>query len=361
VAGSNHLSRSLTGTGRGAFTLVELLVVVAIIGILVSLLLPAVQQAREAARRTQCSNNIKQLALALQNYESSKKKLPAAGTFASPLEAYYLDSYVRIDLKSGTNYSWVVALLPYVEEQALYDQFDLSKNVTQNPTNPQAAQPGMLLCPSDAARGRLFEHTDREQATGQPVRFGKANYAAYSNPFHIDSWFFSGAIWLYGKRLDQVVDGTTTTLTFAEVRTRENVADQRGAWALPWAGSTLLSFDFHPEIYGRGKGLADMDEPPTGYEPYKLSLGLTQYPNSINPDVLYECPDAEVAQFDHMPCNIAWTVPGYMSAAPRSQHVGGVNASFLDGHVGFLPNDIDEYVMLWMTSTNDGEIVSTLY
>jgi prepilin-type processing-associated H-X9-DG protein len=69
----------------------------------------------------------------------------------------------------------------------------------------------------------------------------------------------------------------------------------------------------------------------------------------------------EVAQFEEMPCNEAWSVPGYISAAPRSRHVGGVNTAFLDGHVGFLPNDVDEYAMLWMTSTNDGEIVSELY
>jgi prepilin-type processing-associated H-X9-DG protein len=332
------------------------LVVIAIIGILISLLLPAVQQAREAARRTQCSSNLKQLATALQNYETSTKKLPAAGTYASPMEAHYFDSYVRIDLKSGTNYSWVVSLLPYIEEQALHDQFNLKQKVTQNPAHPQAAQPGILLCASDGARGRLFEYAETEKTGGELVRFGKANYAAYSNPFHIDSWFFSGAIWLYGRRLDQVVDGTASTLTFAEVRTRDDPADQRGAWALPWSGATLLSFDFHPEIYG--KGMRDMDEPATVYEPNKLSLGLTQYPNSINPDVLYECPDPAAAQFDGMPCNTAWGIPGYISAAPRSQHVGGVNAAFLDGHVGFLPNDIDEYVMLWMTSTNDGEIIS---
>jgi prepilin-type processing-associated H-X9-DG protein/prepilin-type N-terminal cleavage/methylation domain-containing protein len=341
-----------------AFTLVELLVVIAIVGILIALLLPAVQQAREASRRINCASNIKQLALAVQNYEASQKRLPAAGTYADPSQAYYLDSYVRIDLKSGTNYSWIVSLLPYLEEQAVYDQFDLTRKVTENSNNPQQAQPAVLLCPNDGAMGRFFELANSE--SGEQVRFGKANYAAYSNPFHIDSWFFSGAIWLYGRRLDQIIDGTSSTLAFAEVRTRDHPADQRGAWALPWSGSTLLSFDFHPEIYGKA-GFADKDNPPIGYEPSKLSLGLTQYPNGPNPDVLYECPDMATAQFERMPCNDQWGVPGYISAAPRSFHPGGVNAAFMDGHVTFLPNEVDEFAMLWMVSTNDGEIVTERY
>jgi prepilin-type N-terminal cleavage/methylation domain-containing protein/prepilin-type processing-associated H-X9-DG protein len=351
-----HIPRRPIARG---FTLVELLVVIAIVGILVALLLPAVQQAREAARRIQCASNIKQVALAVQNYEASTKKLPAAGTYGDPASVFYVDAYVRIDLKSGTNYSWLVALLPYMEEQAVYDQIDFNKHITQNPTNPQDAQPGLLLCPSDGARGRYFESTETDPTTGLPMRFGKANYAAYSNPFHVDSWFYSGAIWLYGRRLEQVIDGTATTLAIAEIRTRDHAGDQRGAWALPWSGSSLLAFDFHPTSYG--KELYDKANPPEGFEPYKLSLGLTQYPNSQNPDVLYECPEPAAAQFERMPCNNAWSPPGYISAAPRSQHLGGVNAAFLDGHVGFLPNDIDEYVMLWMTSTNDGEIVAERY
>ncbi|MCC7476615.1 MAG: DUF1559 domain-containing protein [Pirellulales bacterium] len=330
----------------------ELLVAIAIIGVLVSLLLPAVQQAREAARRAQCVSNIKQLALALQRYETESKHLPAAGTYAPPKQAVYVDWYVRADLKSGTNYSWVVSLLPYLEEQSLYDQFDLKKKVTLNPLNPQATQPPLLLCPSDSARGRTFEYFD----LGKKVPFGKGNYAAFSNPFHVDSWFFSGAVWLYERKLNKIVDGTSTTLLFAEIRTREHPNDQRGAWALPWCGSTLLSFDFHPES---DSNLGNQKNPPSGYKPNKKSLGQTQYPNGAYPDMLYACFDRSLAQLDKMPCDDR--VSGYISAAPRSMHMGGVNAVFMDGHVTFLPNTVDEYAMLWMVSSNDGEIVNERY
>jgi prepilin-type N-terminal cleavage/methylation domain-containing protein/prepilin-type processing-associated H-X9-DG protein len=331
------------------FTLVELLVVIAIIGVLVALLLPAVQQAREAARRISCTNNIKQIGLALHNYETTQKRLPPAGTLANPVQALYVDWYVRADMRSGTNYSWIVLLLPYMEEDALYDQIDFSKKVTLNTTtNPQRSQPPILMCPSDAARGRLFRLAG--------VEFGKGNYAAYSNPFHIDSWFFSGAVWLYPRRKDQIVDGTNTTLFCAEIRTRDHVADQRGAWALPWGGSTLLSFDFHPES---DSALSDKNRPPIGYKANRKSLGLTQYPNGPNPDMLYECPETAAAQLDKMPCSTNWT--GYISAAPRSNHSGGANAIFMDGHSNFLPNDVDEFAMLWMVSANDGEIVNQRY
>jgi prepilin-type N-terminal cleavage/methylation domain-containing protein/prepilin-type processing-associated H-X9-DG protein len=345
---------------RGAFTLVELLVVIAIIGILIALLLPAVQQAREAARRIQCTNNVKQLGLALLNYENTKKMLPAAGKYADPDQALYFSySYWRVDLQSGTNHSWVVSLLPYMEEQALFDQFDFTRKVTQNPKNPQVQQPTVLMCPSDSTLGRMFQTQDqsKDSPSSNPVLFGKANYAAFANPFHIDAWFYSGAIWLYGRRPEQITDGTSTTLAFAEIRIRDNTADQRGAWALPWSGSTLLSMDFHPAKFPESS--SDKNANPGDYNANPLSLGLTQYPNSMSGDVLYTCPDAAEAQFDKMPCNTEYW--GYISAAPRSQHPGGVNAAFLDGHVGFLPNDINEYTMLYMIDTTDGQVLNERY
>ena len=252
--------------------------------------LPAVQQARESGRRVSCVSNLRQLGIALHNYEAANKQLPAAGTYA-PVEntIFYSYAYWRIDLKSGTNYSWVVSLLPYMEEQNLFDRFDLKTHVTANPQNPQSEQPAMLLCPSDDARGRQFELASAG-GDGTTTLFGKANYAAFANVYHIDSWFYPASMRLYGQKLRQIRDGTSSTLVFAEIRTRDNQFDQRGAWALPWSGSTLLSFDFHPTAKQESA-----DRTAGDYVPNKLSLGATQYPNGPNPDVLYECPESASA------------------------------------------------------------------
>ena len=342
-----HMTKQRRTSG---FTLVELLVVIAIIGLLINLLLPAVQQAREAARRLQCSNRIKQLALGIQNFESANRHLPAAGKYADPLEAtIFKNSYRRIDLQSGTNTSWIVTLLPYLEEQPLYDQFDFELPITQNPLNPQEQQIASLMCPSDATGGRLFEYIEPED--GLTIRFGKANYAAYSNPFHVDAWFHPGAIWLYGIELRRVTDGTSKTIALAEIRSRDHTSDQRGAWALPWAGSSLLSFDMHPTSFPSVEDV-EIDGP---YRASDVSLGATQRPNGDYGDVLYACPEPEQALLDQMPCNTLWT--GYISAAPRSLHPGGVNVAFLDGHVAFIVEEIDEYSMADMISVDDGNVV----
>lgn len=328
---------------RRAFTLVELLVVIAIIGVLVSLLLPAVQSAREAARRTQCANNLRQVALAALRYEEQTKMLPAAGVYAPASISAYLRGYWRIDLKSGINRSWVVGLLPFLEEQPLADRFHPLIHVTGNSTDPQAAQPSVLLCPSDGAAGRGFQSPEGWGV--KSARFGKANYAAYANPYHTDAVLSTGPFALFGMKLERVTDGTSHSLMMAEIRTREDPVDQRGAWALAWSGASLLAFDLHP-LNGADKN---------NYQPNRISLGLTQPPNSRQPDVLYECGDVASEVLDRMPCTSAWQ--GYISAAPRSLHPGGVHGAFLDGRVEFLADDIDETSMLYLVLVNDGNLV----
>src|SRR4051794_6251308 len=101
---------------KRGFTLVELLVVIAIIGILVALLLPAVQAAREAARRSQCVNNLKQITLAMLNYEGAKKQLPVLYTFLNP--------HTKADAPAHGIHIWI---LPYMEYQPVYDQYDFTK------------------------------------------------------------------------------------------------------------------------------------------------------------------------------------------------------------------------------------------
>lgn len=141
---------------RGAFTLVELLVVIAIIGILVALLLPAIQSAREAARRMGCTNNLKQIALAFQNYDGDHRSLPTA-------EIFYLDSsgnYV------GTQGSAFVLILPYLEEKSLFQRYD-PRQAPSSATNKPVSETtvGVYRCPSMG-----FPH-------GEPASNGWSSYA----------------------------------------------------------------------------------------------------------------------------------------------------------------------------------------
>jgi prepilin-type N-terminal cleavage/methylation domain-containing protein/prepilin-type processing-associated H-X9-DG protein len=343
---------SRTRQSRG-FSLVELLVVIAIVGVLVSLLLPAVQAAREAARRTQCVNNLKQLSLGVLNSESSKHSLPAAGAFPPAHEAVHFSwSYHRIDMQQGLLHSWATRVLPYIEQQALYNQFNFKQHVAANSMNPQVAQPPALLCASDDSIGRIYEYHGNPDPS-RIVPFGKANYAGFASPFHVDGFNYHGAIWLYGTKLNEVVDGTSGTLMLGEIRTRDEPRDQRGAWALPWAGSSLLSVDMHYKSFGKtGKD----DDVPEGYFYDTISLGVTQRPNSNTPDVLYECPDAVGEQLDRMPCTNQYY--GYISAAPRSHHPQGVHVSYVDGHVAFMSDSVDEIAMALQATVNDETLYS---
>ncbi len=330
---------------RKAFTLVELLVVITIIGILMSLLMPAVQQVREAGRRVQCTNNMRQIGLAILSYETLGELLPPAGAVEPAPQN--TGGYVYFKFRTGSQLSWVVFILPQLEQQALYDHFDRTETVYQQPNEPQAQEVPTFLCPTDAASGRRYEY--------QGKQFAKGNYAAWTSPYHVDFGnFWPGA--LIGHRphpMAAIRDGGSQTLLLGEVRTREHPQDERGVWALPWTGASLLAFDAHPTPGGYP---VNGQKQQIYYYDGVYSAGFTQVPNSFGglpTDVLYDCPDSAGAQLENMPCS---RYSGYWSAAPRSLHPGGVNVVYLDGHVGFLPNGIDETTMANLVSVNDGQI-----
>src|SRR6478672_5731513 len=242
------------------FTLVELLVVIAIIGILVALLLPAIQAAREAARRAQCQNNIKNVSLAVLNYESAKKILPM-GTVFPELDANGLVTNPTIPTNVNFGASWAVLILPYLENQPLYDSL-VFKNPTTGAAVPMRDAQNIdergtvlpvMLCPTDALNQTKYQ--------GHGGNWARGNYAANlglgathtlpTPPGSIQgpgspAWKSPTARGVMGPNcsstLKQISDGTSKTGMIGEVRTGLDETDPRGTWAFGHVGGNLLGF-----------------------------------------------------------------------------------------------------------------------
>lgn len=327
---------------RFGFTLIELLVVIAIIAILIALLLPAVQQAREAARRSQCKNNLKQIGLALHNYHDTHGAFPPSG-IVGPL------SNNNYDPHSGKMFSWVCMILPYVDQAPLYNQFDFDRSVLDQPNEPQDTPLTVMICPSDVGGGGVFQHS----TLTNNKRFRKGNYAAMVSPVHVETQNrFPGALAM-SSSFARLTDGSSNTIMVSEVRARNHNEDQRGVWALPWTGATQISVDVHPQDFD---GLT--------YTVNTSNALNSHGPNSQGPilDRLYACPDAAGAILERMPCAVSATNvnagSGWLSAAPRSLHTGGVQVLFADGHGTFINDTIDRVVLAYLSHRSDGEPVS---
>ena len=239
---------------RVAFTLVELLVVIAIIGVLVALLLPAVQAARESARRMSCTNNLKQLGLALHNHHDSFGVFPAAhDEIPNPAGGVW-------------NHSFMPRILPYMEQQALHDQYKYDQNWDSNKNNDAPGGPikmnlPMLLCPSAPGKNLRAQAqnrgcTDYSATTernwpsgGNPfVGSNQASSVKDSDPFFIGllghNKVVNGTQALCRRRFADVTDGTSNTFLLAECAGRNQwfhmgrkqpTNTTRGPWANPGA------------------------------------------------------------------------------------------------------------------------------
>ncbi|CAD73856.1 MAG TPA: prepilin-type cleavage/methylation domain-containing protein [Rhodopirellula baltica] len=257
------IARNAKTQSRAAFTLVELLVVIAIIGVLVGLLLPAVQSAREAARRMQCSNNMRQLALACHNYESSYKQFPASA-----------DNRDFV----GVGRTWIRGILPYVEQSAL-DTDDLMLYGPSFDADAILTEVPMLNCPSDPLSQTPvnvgFGSTVIATSAGTNYFGNAGHYGRSSNQYHgtdasgfrgfpaafkfsADGMFHSQGSAFGPVRFASVIDGTSNTLLIGErgLFPAKAGSVQTGGWLTTYTGApfgmghSVLCYDSPDEAGG---------------------------------------------------------------------------------------------------------------
>jgi prepilin-type N-terminal cleavage/methylation domain-containing protein/prepilin-type processing-associated H-X9-DG protein len=326
------------------FTLVELLVVIAIIGILVSLLLPAVQAAREAARRIQCTNNMKQVGVALLNHHATKAIFPS-GTSGTEL--------------TGTNvwsgWTGLVQILPFIEESALEEQIDYSDDFMGyhgSPVNRTilAKQIPTYQCPSDNTSGRVrqlrdygFSHPISRSnvvlnfGMGDPTSPGKGflwncDFPSPQNETPPVEETENGGPFRFhfGRKIRDFRDGTSKTVIVSEVIAGRldqlgEPRNYRGVWAFPFFGAQYQHVNT---------------------------------PNSSVPDHMRYCGDTtvELNCVDDTTGLSRGLCTGHIGA--RSEHPGGVNALRCDGSVAFYGNAIDLAIWQAQATIDGGEVSS---
>ncbi len=298
-------------TSRRAFTLVELLVVIAIIGILVALLLPAVQAAREAARRMSCSNNLKQIALANANYEQALR--------VYPIGRLGCDGINTGDCNGNPNYqrvgtSALVLMLPYLEGQSLYDSMDLNTGLyslafPMNAQNQAAVlkRPGFVVCPSDTALPNR-DIGGYRAATG--------SYAMVHGRLGPDQGIsgnmkvFNTGIYNYKVSFDHssMLDGTSHMMIYGETFNGE-IDEVYNIWTMGSRHHSLRSTVNPPNT------------PP--------GLGVTTAPYGPR-----------------------------LNGAFASLHPGGVMFAFADGHVQFIAENIDLATYRALSTRDGGETIN---
>jgi prepilin-type N-terminal cleavage/methylation domain-containing protein/prepilin-type processing-associated H-X9-DG protein len=336
---------------RGGFTLIELLVVIAIIAVLIALLLPAVQAAREAARRAQCINNVKQLGLAILNYESAHTMLPL-GRVWTPLPGVPFPSF----FEGAQNTTWFTQMLSQFEQQALYNAYNFSIGI-EGPIGAAGMPTGFAInstvfgtklaafqCPSDNNRTlNLIWPTNGYSIVGTRgnyvvswgnTQWAQQNSAGGTPTLNLPVTYLPSAFGHISVRLAAVTDGTSSTVFTAETL-QGQVNDVRGA---VWTLGALFMSRFTPNSFRDFYGVVD---PPSGGGD-RLGDGF--------------CLSDPVGK---MPCV---TVPFPfldIYSGSRSRHPGGVNVGFGDGSVHFIKDTVNPVVWIGMNTIGSGEVLSS--
>jgi prepilin-type N-terminal cleavage/methylation domain-containing protein/prepilin-type processing-associated H-X9-DG protein len=329
---------------RRGFTLIELLVVIAIIAVLIALLLPAVQAAREAARRAQCVNNLKQIGIAVHNYEGVWGALPS-GRYGYP----YL-------------WSSLASLLSYIEAASMYNAINFSfpseSNQLPYPANTtvEAAVIKVFLCPSDG------------QQRVDPTNWGATNYQSNSGTGTLNNGNFNvvaGANLPDGPFYNtsaipfaQVLDGLSNTAAYSETILGNNTNTSPGTSP---PGSPSRQF----ALFNTSGYLATL--PAASFQPPNTSLGVCATPDQWSGDRGREWSRGSffMSSYNHFYTpNSPYpdcTDAGRNAAicGPRSFHSGGVNVLILDGHVQFVKNSVSQTTFRALSTIRGYEVISS--
>jgi prepilin-type N-terminal cleavage/methylation domain-containing protein/prepilin-type processing-associated H-X9-DG protein len=320
---------------RSGFTLIELLVVIAIIGVLIALLLPAVQKVREAANRTKCANNLKQIGLALHNYEGSFNKFPPASTYT----------------KGQTFDSWSVPalLLPYLEQTNLQNLINFSQSPDQQPQVGKV-RVAIYVCPSDP-KDRLIVNDDGEHWV---LTYG-VNQGTW---FVYDPATSTGGDGAFAvnkpMRPADFTDGMSTTLGVSEVKAstaylREGGSPNQPNAPVPTSPSQVVGFGGWIDPDGGHTQWVDGNVAQTGF--------TTVFP----PNTVVKLVDTDGSIYDG---NFVSSTENsshnltYAAVTARSYHSGLVNAMMMDGSVRSFTNNVSVTVWRALGTRQGGEPVS---
>ena len=326
-------------SGLLGFTLVELLVVIAIIGMLIALLLPAVQAAREAARRMTCSNHVKQLSLALHTYHDANKNLPGLGN-------------LRVGGNATPNWSVIYSLLPYFEQQARYD--DINTNASNNSYDGRPcleAKIASLLCPSEG-NGKSLQYA----GTNYAASIGDCMWNPNDNKSNAEYRTVFERINPNNPRsrrdLGFITDGTSNTAAISEAIISDSPASRsvKGGIAAVagvdnrTGGGTAAKCSFSALTSGDRTVFATSvtvhaifpNEPNASYRGGRFWDGRPRYSafSTVMPPNSPAC--QQPTGDDLNPAN-----PTVSMLPPQSNHSGGVNVGMFDGSVRFVPDSVN--------------------
>ena len=342
---------------RRAFTLVELLVVIAIIGVLVALLLPAVQTAREAARRAQCNNNLRQIGLAIHNFEGAYGTFPAAQT--------------RVEIDTWMHGpTWWVYTMPYMEQNSTYSQITFPRKTFWLGSTGAEAQAnkeiwrnkhfGYMECPSSTSALPRFSNASGSGDVGYQRPFYTCIVGAVphqtamsTNPSQFNGPISDGGVITLGRgqRLSTITDGTSNTMMVGE-----------NAGKMYHANGNPLPIPGDSNNYD---GRVDNNR---GFHMGTSHVGYPNGDNSMDTDK--QCPHPNCARcynittiFSRGIVKKGLVFADYKESGCNrplnSQHPGGINALFADGHVAFVSENVPLANLKFMANRDDGTASNT--